>query len=439
MKNIFRYTFMAAVTMASAFTLASCSDDTDAEKDKGSTPVIKYARTCNINQADSLIVSASLGSRLAFVGDNLGDVQQVWFNDQKAKLNPTMVTSHTIIVDIPSNIPGEVSNIARFITSKGTEVEYPFSVTVPAPRVDNMTCEYAHAGEIVTINGAYFADDPNVPLTVSFGDIPATIKKISQEALEVEVPQGAEEGPVTVTSIYGAGVSGFYYMDTRGMMFDFDGLTGLGNHGWHNAPIENDGTGISGNYMRLGDGATTLAGKDAWDDNNFSFEYWAGSWNTPTDYPAREGVRLFDIVDFSDYNNMSVKFELCIPEAAAWQACAMQVIFSGTDKVSMGNAGTDIFGNTVAGCNNSYFQGTSARGLWTPWTSTAAYHTSGKWITVSLPIKDFVYAPDGSGASSFLSSAADFANLQIFLWNGGVEGVDCTPMLKIDNIRAVKN
>ena len=117
----------------------------------------------------------------------------------------------------------------------------------------------------------------------------------------------------------------------------------------------------------------------------------------------------------------------------------MQVIFSGTDKVSMGNAGTDIFGNTVAGCNNSYFQGTSARGLWTPWTSTAAYHTSGKWITVSLPIKDFVYAPDGSGASSFLSSAADFANLQIFLWNGGVEGVDCTPMLKIDNIRAVKN
>ena len=38
-------------------------------------------------------------ARLAFVGDNLGDVQQVWFNDQKAKLNPTMVTSHTIIVD----------------------------------------------------------------------------------------------------------------------------------------------------------------------------------------------------------------------------------------------------------------------------------------------------------------------------------------------------
>ena len=51
---------------------------------------------------------------------------------------------------------------------------------------------------------------------------------------------------------------------------------------------------------------------------------------------------------------MSLKFELCIPSTAAWQACAMQLIFAGTDKVSMGNAGTDCFGNTVAGCNNSY-------------------------------------------------------------------------------------
>ncbi len=438
MTSVSKYTFIILSALA-AGSLASCSES-DAEKDRGETPVIKYARLCEAEKADSLIVSASLGTRLCFVGDNLADVQQIWFNDQKSKLNPTMVTSHTIIVDIPNNIPGEVNNTARFVTSTGITVDYPFQVSVPAPRVDAMSCEYAAAGEIVTIKGAYFADDPNVPLTVSFeGAGEATIRNITQEQLEIEVPQGAVEGPVTVTSIYGSGASTFHYMDTRGMMFDFDGLTGLGNHGWHNAAIEDDGTGISGNYMRLGDGSTTLAGTDAWDDNNFSFEYWAGSWNTPTDYPEREGVRLFDIVDFTDFNDMSVKFELCIPAAAAWQACAMQVIFAGTDKVSMGNAGTDIFGNTVAGCNNSYFQDNSARGIWRPWTATEAYHTDGQWITVSLPIKDFVYAPDGSGASTFLTSASDFASLQIFLWNGGVAGVDCTPMLKIDNIRAVKN
>ena len=51
-----------------------------------------------------------------------------------------------------------------------------------------MSCEYAHAGDVVTLDGAYFADDPNVPLTVSFGDVPATIKSIDQNRLTVEVP-----------------------------------------------------------------------------------------------------------------------------------------------------------------------------------------------------------------------------------------------------------
>lgn len=439
MKNKLIYTFMAIAGMATAGMMVSCNE-TYAEQDKGATPVIKYARTCNINEADSLVASASLGAHLCFVGDNLGDVQQVWFNDQKAKLNPTMVTSNTIIVDIPNVIPGEVTNMARFITSTGIETQYPFEVSVPAPRIDKMSCEYAHAGDVVTLDGAYFADDPNVPLTVSFGDVPATIKSIDQNRLTVEVPAGASEEPIVVTSIYGEGVSPFKYMDTTGMLFDFDGLTGLGTaQSWHARPIISDETSISGNYITLGDGNTLLAGKDAWDDNNFSFEYWAGSWNTPTDYPARVGDRLCDIADFSDFNNMSLKFEICIPADKAWQSCAMQMIFAGTDKVSFGNAGTDIFGNTVAGCNNSYFQSGWARGLWTPWTAAEAYHTDGKWVTVSFPIKDFVYQGDGSGADSFLSSPEDFASLQLFLWNGRVTGVDCTPLLKIDNIRVVKN
>lgn len=116
MKSISRYTYPAFSLLLLGGFLASCSE-TEGEKDKGAVPVIKYARVCDAEKADSLIVSASLGSRLCFVGDHLGDVQQIWFNDQKAKLNPTMVTSHTIIVDIPNNIPGEVNNKARFITS----------------------------------------------------------------------------------------------------------------------------------------------------------------------------------------------------------------------------------------------------------------------------------------------------------------------------------
>ncbi len=162
MNKIFKYTLLSMGILTMAGALSSC-EQTDAERDAGAKPVIKYARSCNIDKSDSLIVSAPLGAHICFVGDKLGDVQQVWFNDQKAKLNPNMVTSHTIIVDVPNVIPGEVTNIAKFITSDGTTTEYEFNVFVPAPRIETMSCEYAKAGDVVTINGAYFADVPNVP------------------------------------------------------------------------------------------------------------------------------------------------------------------------------------------------------------------------------------------------------------------------------------
>lgn len=228
MKSKLTYSFIVLSGLLLACGMASQSE-TDADKDKGATPVIKYARTYNAQTEGSPIVSAPLGSRLEFVGDNLGDVQQIWFNDQKAELNHSTIKSHSIIVDIPDATPGEMTNMVRFITSKGTMVDYPFNVSVPAPRVDALTCGYADARMVVTISGAYFADDPNTPLTVTFADnLPATIKDISQEALVVEVPDGAKEGAVRVTSIYGSGESSFHYLDTHNTILGFGGITDLG-------------------------------------------------------------------------------------------------------------------------------------------------------------------------------------------------------------------
>ncbi len=443
MKNIFRYFAIAALALGSCMAVTSCSDDTDAKKDKGAQPVIKYARSCDINAADSLITKASLGSHLCFVGDNLGDVQQVWFNDQKCKLNPTMVTSHTIILDIPNVIPGEVTNIAKFITSTGLTTEFPFEVVVPGPRINTMNLEYATPGMEVTLNGAYFVDDPNVPMTVTFpSNLDAEIRSFTQTEMTVVVPDGATiEGPISVTTIYGTGETPFHFLDTRGIMFDFDadGLTGLGMGAqcWHARPTRNDGDGISGDYMVLGDGSTPLSANGDWDDSNYSFEYWAGAWTDPVTYPEREGVRLYDIVDFSDFENMIFKFEMLIPSSNPWQAGAMQIIFAGTDKVSLGNAGVDIYGNTVAGCNNTYFQEESLpRALYRPWTDSSAYHTDGEWVTVRVPLSEFLYTQDGGTSSGHLEQSS-FASLQMFVWAGGVTGVECTPVIKIDNIRCV--
>ncbi|MDE6463218.1 MAG: hypothetical protein K2L16_01110 [Muribaculaceae bacterium] len=445
-----KYIKYIAIPLAAVAALASCSE-TDAVKDKGNAPVVRYVRDCDPEKSDSLIVAASLGSKLAFIGENLGDVQQIWFNDQKALLNPTMVTSNAIIVDVPNVIPGEVSNIARLVTSTGLTTEYPFTITVPAPRVERMACEYAPAGSQTEIKGAYFANDPSSPLKVVFDGSgeEAEIVSYTQESITIVVPDGATEGTVSVSTIYGTTKSGFHYADTRGMLFDFerDGATGLGIDGrnWHCAPLADDELALSGTYLKMGD-AETLINNDAWPENTHLFTYWAGEWSDPITYPARLGERLCDIVDFSDFRNMSLKFEMLIPSANAWQACAMQLIFSGVDKTSYSGGGVDIFGNTVAASNNSYYQDDSGkasaswgRALYRPWSGSTAFHTGDKWITVTVPLTEFVYNSVGGQASAVPSSPEDFANFEIFVWSGGVTGVDCYPIICIDNIRAVKN
>ena len=218
------------------------------------------------------------------------------------------------------------------------------------------------------------------------------------------------------------------------MLFDFDtpnpvsGVV-LGNHGWHAMKIQSDEHSLSGNYLLLGD--VDMSADGAWNDGAFSFEYWAGDWNGGF---SGDGVKLNDIVDFSDFENMSLKFEMCIPEDGKWAAAPMQVIFAGPDKV------------TISAANNTFFHADDgwARAIYAPWKTSGSYDTGGKWVTVTLPLGGqqgvFNKYWDGSAASTAPSKPDDFASLTIFCVNGGgYEGKDCHPIIRIDNIRAVPN
>lgn len=442
LQNKIPFSLFCLIALVASFSMASCEDEPDKYEVADSLPTVRYIRSPYAVSADSLITEASTGTTICLVGENLRSIYELYFNDVQAILNSSYMTDNTVIVDVPQSIPTEVSNKMYMVTRNGETVEYDFSVTVPAPTLTTMSCEYAPAGSEVTITGNYFVDDPNVPLSVVFpGDIEVTeFTNISQSSISFIMPECTEEGAIDVTTIYGTTTSAFHYLDTRGMLFDFDGMTGLGNHGWHDRTITSDETSITGNFVQLGDGNTTLDAAGGWNDSQFAFEYWPGSWNTPTDYPEGEGIRLYDLADFSDYTNMSIKFEMYIPSSNPWSSGAMQVIFAGTDLVTYGNGGTDIYGNAIAGPNNTYFQNDELpRALYRPWTTTGSYHTDDQWVTVSLPISsNFIYGFNGGTATGTLS-ADDFASLVIFVTGGGVEGTECTPLIKIDNIRAVPN
>lgn len=441
--------------MAAGLGLTACEDQPDKYEVSEGVPSINYIRCLSTEVESStdtedmeytngqLVTSASPQSILCLVGENLRSVYELYFNDQKAILNTSYMTDNTLLVQVPRSVPKTVSNKIYMVTADKDTVDYGFEVVIPAPSISSMSCEYAQPGSRATLYGDYIIDDPNVPLTITFPDGQVVTDydvDDSYSSVTFTVPECTEEGALTVSSIYGTSTTAFHYLDTRGMMFDFDGVTGLGNHGWHDRTITSDETSITGKFVQLGNGTVTMDAAGGWDDSSFAFEYWAGSWNTPVDYPEREGIRLFDLVDFSDYQNMTVKFEMYIPSSSPWSAGSMQVIFAGTDKVSYGNVGTDVYGNTVVGPNNSYFQNaTLPRALYRPWTDTGSYDTGDKWVTVSLPISSsFIYGFEGGTATGSLTQN-DFASLVIFVVGGGVTGTECTPLIKIDNIRAIPN
>lgn len=433
-----------AIAMVSACTsITSCKDEPDKYEIAGGSPTINYIRPVDVDSKDSLLTAAALNNTICIVGNNLRSVTQIDFNDQKAVLNTSYMTDNTIVVTVPKGIPEKVTDKIYFITSKNDTIPYDFKVTVPAPTISSMSNEWAAADEEVTINGDYFLDYDNSPLTIKVGDnytIPHEALTITKTGISFKMPADmpADE-PINITTINGTTKAPFQYKDTRGMLFDFDTpnpVTGvvLGNHGWHGRTIQSDGTSLSGNYLLMGDADMDADG--GWNDGNFSFEYWAGTGNQ--DFTG-DGPKLNDVADFSDWTNKSIKFEMCIPESNPWMSAAMQVIFAGPDKVTQWQA------------NNTFFheQGKLGRALYMPWNTTddKSYDTKGQWVTVTIPLNDFNMDWDGNKLSNLtFASVQDFASLTIFIVNGSYndksvlpKGTACHPIIKIDNIRVVPN
>lgn len=433
--------FVAALAMMGCF-MTACEDQPDKYEIADGVPTLKYVRSPLPEEADSLLVGAYLGNTVCLVGDNLRSIYELYFNDQKATLNTSYMTDHTVLVDIPKNIPEEVTNKIYMITKSGEKVDFDFSVMVPAPVVSSMSCEYAPAGSEAVLYGDYFVDDPNVPLTISMpGDITVEgeqITSITKTAVKFIVPEGAVQGNIRVKSIYGTGQSVFQYKDTRNILFDWDGkyegALAAGNS-WNG---DNEKKGqilpsvppVDGKYMVMG--PATLSG---------------GQWQTPGEYlmmywpdpNATEGcVPLYNLPQFKemleDYKieELALKFEVYIPTSNPWMAEGMQIRFTSLDEVSMSNQTQDYIWND----DESHEEGKAPRGVWVPWEETGSYDTNNQWVTVTLKMSEFNKLVSGLASDTEFTQDR-FAGLSIFLRGGGVDGKECEPIICMDNIRVV--
>ena len=409
MKNFLKnkYTFlpMAVFALLTGIALQACNDDPDRYEITGGVPEVHYVRIPDPNSADSLVVKAFMDKTIVLVGKNLTSIKEMWFNDQRAILNSSLITYNTLFVNVPGEIPTVVTDKIYMITKNNDTITYNFGVQVPQPMVSSISNEYAHDDMLATLYGDYFIDDPNVPLTITMaGNVPVTeIVSIEKTQVKFRIPQGAQKGYLNVRSIYGNERSKFQFRDDRGIILDWDKTNAAG--GWRAGKVKNtDPDGISGNYVYFtGEMSGDLS---TWNEDAFSFNLWGKENNRP------EGD-LFSI----PVDSAQLKFEINVTQA--WSAGALQMIFTPW---------------SLSKTNGYIIDGVTPRGLWRPWESGNTYTTDG-WVTVSFPLSNFIYSHTGSTLQK--PSAGNLGGLTFFVYHGGILGKDCAPYICIDNIRVV--
>jgi len=402
-------------TMVLSTILITSCDDGDGmniESPDGE-PSINYIRVTNPDASDSLLIGAELGSTVVLMGENLGGTREVWFNDRQATINPTWVTNLNIFVTVPQKAPLDVTDKVYLVDDKGDTLAHDFIVSIPAPDVYSAKNEWPSDGEKLIIYGDFFFDV--TPVMVSFtGGVESEATVVSQTQLEVEVPAGAVEGPVTVTTNFGETASTFHLWDSRNIVLNFDDLVG---NGWRTGLTENTDDPIDGNYLVVrgdiaanqraeGDGASPLL-----------MEYWGGKDPNRTEnfYPLYP----------NSYRDYVLKFEAKINQ---WYGGYLNLCLAPPDHT---DSNQEIWSNDI-----------NARAIWGPWSEEGEeYSTDGEWITVVIPLTDFQYymdAPDDveyTPGQKFVEEAAGSFSTWLL---GSPENSGNFVEFYIDNIRFVQ-
>ncbi|MBR5498960.1 MAG: hypothetical protein IKV75_02215 [Bacteroidales bacterium] len=419
---------LAALTISAGFLAVSCEDQPDAFVPAEGVPSVDFIRYAD---RDIVITQAFMQEAVCLVGNNLRSINQLWFNDQEAVLNTSYITDNTLVVSVPKTKATVRTDKIYMITAAKDTVTYDFVVLAPAPVVKAMSNEYAKEGEEVTITGQYFIS----PITIEFQGavVEEADMKLSETAATFKIPAGAQPGVVKVTTASGTTKAPFQYRDPRGLITNFDGGTDVVPQGWNFKGEYKSEGGVDGNYVEL-KSANVLDESGAWNED-YKIDFWCGNWNgDPMSVTSGPGTPICYVVDFTDFKNMALKFEICIPKSNPWSSGAMQLIFASADKAANDSWQNNTFVHSSAGDPAGL---DLCRGLWRPWEATGEFHTDDKWITVTVPFSEFIYNSDGTPGLVPLERPEDFASFVIWAWSGGVNGKECNPIFRIDNIRAV--
>jgi hypothetical protein len=397
------YTIFLFVIGCSFF--LACQDD-----DNSGPPVIERVRLSDPSTAESSLEKATLGSTLAIVGRNLASTRAVYLNNYEVSVNAAYATNNYLLVNVPDSVPTiakdpNVPNELRVVTNFG-ETTFPFQILPPAPQIQQISNEFAKAGESVTLYGKYFffVDSVFVP-----GASPMTSGFTSSSdgsSLTFTLPQGFDptQGDVVVHSQSGSSQTSRatkFYKGT-GIFENFDDIYpwGWGLNNQTNVTTTSPGNVIAPIDKRFALINMTLPPSWGWsNDKVLDITDWGGAQIFPTSYDATTPASSFDL-----------KMEIAVV-GSSLNDVVLQVNFPRENGTFSANVTLSDFVRS----------------------------TDGKWYTVTVPLSNLATsggAKLGTYADVLSNGAGKTHEIQFVIANASVSALATT--MAIDNIRIVK-
>ena len=407
----------ALIAFSLVLGLYSCTDE---EPGSAGPPIIERIRNTNPNTADSAFVSATLGSTLAIIGNNLSTTTEVFLNDYPLGVNPAYVTNTSVIIQINDSVPTlatnpDVANKLRLVTQRG-EAVFDFQTLPPAPQVLQVQNQYVKPGDQLTLHGRYFYFVDTVYFPGEDVFVTSGIQTNSTgSTLNVTVPDNmdfSEGSNIVVVSRSGASATNrnTQIYSGHGMIADFD-TDGVLKWPW------DWGWGISGNMIRdsqpgiasldgnFGGINQTIAGQHGWsNDKVISLAAWSGEQMFPT-APAALYDPAASAADFD------LRWEMAVNTPASLNEITVEMWFP------------DGKGNELS---------------YSLPINEVARSQDGKWYTFSVNLTQLTNENIRlSTYADFLAGEMDGAKqLRLFIQNPTLNDIDA--VIGIDNIRVVR-
>lgn len=376
-----QWTIVAVVLVLGVF---SCTDE---EPGSSGPPVIERVRNTDPNTADSAFVSATLGSTLAILGQNLATTTEVYLNDYPLGVNPAYVTANSVIVQVNDSVPTvatnpDVANKLRVVTQRG-EAVFDFQTLPPAPQVLQVQNQYVKGGDELTLYGRYFYFVDTVYFPGEDVFVTSGIQTShAGSVLKVTVPGNmdfSDEAHIIVVSKSGASATNrnTQIFSGQGMIADFDtngALEWPWNWGWgiSGNMIKDAQPGIAaidGNFAGINQ---TIAGEYGWsNDKLINLAAWSGAQMFPTApealYDPEAPAASFDlrwemavntsaslhglevVVWYPDRNGNELTFAVPIGEVARTQDGAWYTYSVNLTQLTNGNTRLTNYGHFLAG------------------------------------------------------------------------------------------